>query len=39
MKYSKLTIVGVPKTFKIWDVVDYVQDLSDDASSDDVHMF
>lgn len=36
MKYSKLTIAGVPKSFEIWDVVDYVQDLSEDASPDDV---
>ena len=36
MKYSKLTIAGVPKSFVIWDVVDYVQDLSEDESPDDV---
>ena len=36
MNYSKLTIAGVPKSFNIWDVVDYVQDLSDEASPDDV---
>ena len=36
MKYTKLTIAGVPKSLVIWDVVDYVQDLSDDASPDDV---
>ena len=36
MKYSKLTIAGVPKSFKIWDAVDYVQDLSEDESPDDV---
>lgn len=36
MKYSNLTIAAVPKSFKIWDVVDYVQDLSEDASPDDV---
>ena len=38
MKYSKLTITGVPKSFDIWDVVDYVQDLSEDASPDDMQM-
>ena len=36
MKYSKLTIAGVPKSFEIWDVVDYVQPLQEDASPDDV---
>ena len=36
MKYSKLTIAGVPKSFVIWDVVDYVQDLLENASPDDV---
>ena len=34
MKYSKLTIAGVPKSFVIWDAVDYVQDLSEDANLD-----
>ena len=36
MKYSKLTIAGVPKSFKIWNVVDYVQDLPEDTNPDDV---
>ena len=36
MRYSKLTIAGVPKSFKIWDTVDYVQDVSEDVSLDDV---
>lgn len=36
MKYSKLTIAGVPKSFKIWDAVDYVQDLPEDTNPDDV---
>ena len=31
-----MTIAGVPKSFVIWNVVDYVQDLSEDASPDDV---
>jgi len=35
MKYSKLTIAGVPKSFEIWDVVDYVQPLQEDASPDE----
>jgi hypothetical protein len=36
MKYSKLTIAGVPKSFVIWDAMDYVQNLLEDANPDDV---
>jgi hypothetical protein len=36
MKYSNLIIAGVPKSFDIWDVVDYIQPLSEDANPDDV---
>lgn len=31
-----MTIAGVPKSFKIWDALDYIQDLPEDASSDNV---
>lgn len=36
MKYSNLIIAGVPKSFDIWDVVDYIQSLPEDANPDDV---
>ena len=36
MKYSNLIIAGVPKSFDIWDVVNYIQSMPEDANPDDV---
>ena len=36
MKYSKLMISGLPKTFNVTHAGDYVQDLPDDSSPEDI---
>ena len=36
MKYSKLMISGLPKSFDVTYAGDYLQDLSDDSSSEDI---
>lgn len=36
MKYEELKIVAVPKSFDIWDSVEYVQPYSEDMDPDDI---
>ena len=36
MKYSKLVIAGVPKSFHIWNVLDYIQSSGADESLEDM---
>ena len=36
MKYSKLVIVGIPKSFHIWNVLDYIQPSGEDERPEDV---
>ena len=36
MKYSKLMISGLPKAFNVTYAGDYVQDLPDDSSPEDI---
>ena len=36
MKYSNLTIAGLPKSFNIWDAAEYIQPTTDDTRPEDM---
>lgn len=36
MKHDTLTICNLPKSFDVWDSLDYINDLSEDHSIDDI---